>query len=153
MKTEVWPNILYLYLPPFVHFYMSIKELLHKRAKRRLRKKLKIQEKHNLEIRDSLAMERTKLANERTFLAYMRTGTAMVLAGLTFIKVFEEDPFYIGIGLVFIPIGLGISLFGYYRFSTKKREVARHTYSYTPTSPIHAEVAEQDKAGSPNVSP
>lgn len=132
---------------------MSIRALLHKRAKRRLRKKLKIQEKHNLEIRDNLAMERTKLANERTFLSYMRTGTAMVLAGLTFIKVFEDDPFYIGIGLAFIPIGLGITLFGYFRFSAKKREVARHTYSYTPTSLIHAEVEKQEKAEAQNVSP
>lgn len=132
---------------------MSIRSLLLKRAKRKLRERLKIQEKHNLEIRDNLAMERTKLANERTFLSYMRTGTAMVLAGLTFIKVFEDDSFYIGIGLAFIPIGLGITIFGYYRFSKKRREVARHTYSYTPTSPIRAKVAEQEKEESQNVSP
>lgn len=127
---------------------MSIRSLLLKRAKRKIRNELKVQEKHNLEIRDKLAMERTKLANERTFLSYMRTGTAMVLAGLTFVKVFQDDPFYIGVGIAFIPIGLVIAVFGLYRFSKKKREVARHTYTYVPTSPVHAEVAEQKKADS-----
>lgn len=104
-------------------------------------------------MRDKLAMERTKLANERTFMAYMRTAMAMVLAGLTFVKVFEDDPFYIGVGLTFVPLGLGVAIFGYYRFSKKKREVAQHTYAYTPTSPLHAEVAEQEKAEAQNVSP
>lgn len=127
---------------------MSIRSLLLRKAKKKIKQDLKVQEKQNLEIRDNLAMERTKLANERTFLSYMRTGTAMVLAGLTFVKVFEDDPFYIGVGLAFIPIGLGITIFGYYRFTKKKREVARHTYAYAPTSPMHAEVAEQKKAES-----
>lgn len=93
-------------------------------------------------------MERTKLANERTFLSYMRTATAMILAGLTFIKVFNDDPFYIGIGLVSIPVGIVIAYFGYHRFSKKRREVARHTYTYTPTSTIHAEVEAHEKADS-----
>ncbi|WP_046314205.1 DUF202 domain-containing protein [Pontibacter korlensis] len=90
-------------------------------------------------------MERTKLANERTFLAYMRTAMAMVLAGLTFIKVFEEDPFYIGVGIAFIPVGMAVAAFGYYRFARKKREVSQHTEAYTPTSQVHAEVIEQEK--------
>ncbi|RDV13906.1 DUF202 domain-containing protein [Pontibacter diazotrophicus] len=132
---------------------MSIRSLLLGRAKKKIKKRLKVQEKQNLEMRDKLAMERTKLANERTFLSYMRTGTAMVLAGLTFIKVFEDDPFYIGVGLAFIPIGLGITIFGYSRFSKKRREVAQHTYAYAPTSTAHAEVAEQEEPAPQNVSP
>ncbi|PRY10971.1 putative membrane protein [Pontibacter ummariensis] len=119
--------------------------MLAKRARKRLKKKLKLQERHNLEIRDNLAMERTKMANERTFLAYARTAMAMVLAGLTFIKVFEEDPFYIGVGLTFIPVGLVVAVFGYYRFSKKKQEVALHARSYKPTSPALAKVIEEKK--------
>ncbi|GAB3536900.1 hypothetical protein GCM10027443_28410 [Pontibacter brevis] len=104
-------------------------------------------------MRDKLAMERTKLANERTFMAYMRTAMAMVLAGLTFVKVFEDDPFYIGVGLTFVPLGLAVAVFGYYRFAKKKREVARHTYAYAPTSTVHAEVAEEENPEPQNVSP
>lgn len=103
-------------------------------------------------MRDKLAMERTKMANERTFMAYVRTAMAMVLAGLTFIKVFDDDPFYIGVGLVFIPAGLGIAVFGCYRFSKKKREVAQHTYAYAPTSPVHAKEAIKEKVEVQNVS-
>ncbi len=48
-----------------------------------LKQELKVKEKENIEIRDSLAIERTKLANERTFLAYIRTAMALVLAGFS----------------------------------------------------------------------
>ncbi|MFD1187108.1 DUF202 domain-containing protein [Pontibacter rugosus] len=130
---------------PFVHFCMGIRAILSRRAAKKLKQELKVQEKQNLEIRDNLAMERTKMANERTFLAYMRTAMAMVLAGLTFIKVFNDDAFYIGVGISFIPIGTFIAAFGYYRFSKKKRQVMRHTQAYAPTSPAHAEVAKQEE--------
>ena len=132
---------------------MSIRALLAIKAKKKVKKELKVQEKLNLEMRDKLAMERTKMANERTFMAYMRTALAMVLAGLTFIKVFDDDPFYVGVGLAFIPVGIGFAVFGYYRFSKKKREVAQHTYAYAPTSPVHAKVAAQDEEEAQNLSP
>lgn len=122
---------------------MGLRELLARKERQRLRKKLKLQEKQNLEMRDNLAMERTKLANERTFLSYLRTGIAMVFAGLTFIKIFASDPFYIGVGLAFVPIGLGIVAFGYIRFSKKKADVAVHTRKYTPTSKLHVELTAQ----------
>lgn len=133
-----------LSLPPLcVYLSMSIRELLARKAKNKLKKKLKVQEKQNLEMRDKLAMERTKLANERTFLSYLRTGMAMVFAGFTFIKVFNDDPFYIGVGLIFISIGFGVVIFGYYRFSKKKGEVSDHTRAYTPTSSLHSELTAQ----------
>ncbi|TPE42673.1 DUF202 domain-containing protein [Pontibacter mangrovi] len=122
---------------------MEVKRPLNGSSSQKLKQELKATEKQNLEIRDSLAMERTKLANERTFMAYGRTSMAMVLAGLTFIKVFENAPLYIAIGIAFIPAGLAVAGFGYYRFSRKKREVARHTEAYTPTSHVHAAVANQ----------
>lgn len=126
---------------------MGIREYLARRAKRKLRQELKLQEKLNLEIRDSLAMQRTKMANERTLLSYIRTAMAMVLAGLTFIKFFE-DLFYIGIGIFSIPIGVGVAYFGYHRFTEKRKEILRNSRFYTPTSTILAEAVAQEKEGS-----
>lgn len=123
---------------------MNWKRLLSRTERRKLKKELKVQEKLNLEIRDSLAMQRTEMANERTLLAYMRTAMAMVLAGLTFIKLFE-DPLYIGLGLMAIPVGVAIALFGYRRYAKKKQQMSQHASSYAPTSPILAEVVAQEK--------
>ncbi|WP_114777721.1 DUF202 domain-containing protein [Botryobacter ruber] len=123
---------------------MVLRRLLSRKERKVIKQELKVKEKHNLEIRDSLAMERTKLANERTFLAYVRSAIGMVLAGLTFMKIFE-DPAYIGLGLIFIPVGLGVGYFGYYRFSKKKAEILRYTHEYVPTSPVLAEVTAQDE--------
>lgn len=123
---------------------MSIRAILSRKANKTVKQELKVQEKQNIEIGDSLAMERTKLANERTFLAYMRTAMAMVLAGLTFIKLFE-DVLYRGLGILAIPAGLGVAYYGYRRFTKKQVTITQHTTAYTPTSPIHAEVAAQEK--------
>lgn len=123
---------------------MSIRAILSRKAGKAVKQELKVQEKQNIEIGDSLAMERTKLANERTFLAYMRTSMAMVLAGLTFIKLFE-DIVYRGLGVIAIPAGLGIAYFGYRRFTKKQETISQHTTAYTPTSPVHAEVAAREK--------
>ncbi len=123
---------------------MGIREMLGRRARRKIRSNLKIQDKLNLEIRDTLAMERTKLSNERTFLSYTRTAIAMVLGGLTFIKLFN-DPIYIGLGIISIPAGIAFGFYGYYRFSKKRHEISFHTRSYRPTSPILAEVEAQEK--------
>lgn len=122
---------------------MGIREILSRRKRRSLRKKLKLQEKLNLEIRDNLAMERTKLANERTFLSYTRTAMAMILGGLTFIKFFD-DPFYIILGIMSIPLGVSIGFYGYIRFARKKGDISRHTHAYAPTSPVLAETAADE---------
>ena len=124
---------------------MDIQEDLSRKEQKEIKKELKVQEKQNLEIRDTLAIDRTKLANERTFLAYLRTAMALVLAGLTFLKVFAHDPFYIGIGIVFMCVGLSAALFGLYRFLKKKRKVSQYADAYTPTSPVHAQVEAQGK--------
>ena len=124
---------------------MDMQEDLSQKEHKEIKKELKVQEKQNLEIRDTLAIDRTKLANERTFLAYMRTAMALVLAGLTFLKVFAEDPFYIGIGIAFMGVGLCVVFFGLYRFMKKKRKVSQYANAYTPTSPVHAQVAAQEK--------
>lgn len=118
--------------------------MFDKKVKKEIKKDLKVQEKQNLEIGDRLAMERTKFANERTFLAYTRTALAMILAGLTFLKIFQ-DPIYMAIGIFFIPLGIGFGLYGYRRFTQKQAQITGHTQSYTPTSHVHAQVAQQEK--------
>ncbi|MDX5480398.1 MAG: DUF202 domain-containing protein [Hymenobacteraceae bacterium] len=118
--------------------------LRNRKAHRNLKKDLRVQEKQNVEIRDSLAMERTKLANERTFLAYSRTAMALVIAGLSFIKLFEGT-LYKGFGAVFIPLGLVVGLIGYRKYTKKQEKIENHTRAYTPTSTVHAEVAAQEK--------
>ncbi|MFD2246549.1 DUF202 domain-containing protein [Pontibacter ruber] len=123
---------------------MNLRGILHRKAKKEIKKELKVQEKQNVEIRDSLAMERTKLANERTFLAYSRTAMALVLAGLSFIKFFE-DVFYQGLGAMFIPIGLVVGFIGYRKYTKKGEKIESHTSAYTPTSTAHAEIAAQEK--------
>ena len=124
---------------------MDTREELSKEEKKAVKSEQKVQEKQNLEIRDILAIDRTKLANERTFLAYLRTAMALVLAGLTFLKVFGQDAFYIMLAIVFICVGLGVVAFGYYRFAKKKRKVSAFAQVYTPTSPVVAQVVEQEE--------
>ena len=123
---------------------MNWRGILNYRKRKDLKKDLKVQEKQNMEVRDQLAMDRTKLANERTLLAYSRTAMALVLAGLSFMKFFE-DPLYKGLGAVFIPIGLAIGIVGYRRYCKKQDRIAQYTRVYTPTSQVHAEVAKQEK--------
>jgi len=123
---------------------MNWRSILSRHERKKLKKELKVQDKLNLEIRDSLAMQRTRMANERTLLAYMRTATAMILAGLTFIKLFD-DLFYIGVGLISIPVGVVVAYYGYRRYSRQKQEIAQNATLYSPTSPILAEVTKQEK--------
>lgn len=124
---------------------MNWRSILNHRERKEIKKDLKVQEKQNIEVRDQLAMERTKLANERTLLAYSRTAMALVLAGLSFMKFFE-DPVYKMIGAGFIPVGIVIGIVGYRRYSKKQERIEQHTSVYAPTSPVHAEVAAQEKA-------
>jgi len=124
---------------------MKWKGLLNRSERKKIKKELKVQEKQNMEVRDQLAMDRTKLANERTLLAYSRTAMALILAGLSFIKFFE-DPLYKGLGALFIPIGLSIGVIGYRRYCKKQDRISHYTRVYTPTSQAHAEVVKQEKA-------
>ncbi|WP_242922415.1 DUF202 domain-containing protein [Pontibacter liquoris] len=123
---------------------MSIRALLFRNRHKAVKQELKAQEKQNIEIRDSLAMERTRLANERTFLAYGRTAMALVISGLTFIKFFE-DPLYKVLGALFIPLGLFAGFFGYRKYIRKQEKIENHTSAYTPTSAAHAEIAAEQK--------
>ena len=64
------------------------------------------------------------MANERTVLAYLRTGLAMIIAGFSLIRFFREK-LYVWIGLLSIPLGLGIILLGWIRFRIKARRISQ----------------------------
>ena len=74
---------------------------------------------------EKLAEVRTKQANERTLLAYIRTALTLVVAGLTFIKFFDNRIIEI-IGWVFIPFGLINLILGIIRYRATKDHIEHH---------------------------
>jgi putative membrane protein len=65
--------------------------------------------------RNLLAVQRTQLAGERTFLAYLRTALAFAGVGLTLLKFFADEVFFVVLGWVFIPLGLLLVVVGFQR--------------------------------------
>ena len=74
---------------------------------------------------DYLAKDRTILANERTLLAYIRTGLMLLGSGVTFTKLFHEDPFSVYLGWALTCLSVPVFLFSIYRF----RSVSKHLNS------------------------
>ncbi len=116
------------------------KEATGKSESQHLKDHLKVKDKENAEIRDTLAHERTELANERTFLAYIRTAMGLVLAGFSLIQFFRHQVF-VWIGVALIPAGFFVGIVGLKRFITKRRSITSKRQQYTPTSTMHAQVA------------
>jgi putative membrane protein len=114
---------------------------------RNFKNDLRVQEKANIEIRDSLAIERTKFANERTFLAYMRTAMGLVLAGFSLIQFFH-DQIYSWLGVLLIPVGIILSIIGLKKFVAKRKQIGTHSANYKLTSHLHAMAAADAKARS-----
>jgi putative membrane protein len=65
-------------------------------------------EENIAQLRDWLAVERTKLANQRTLLAMVRTGLYFLVMGLSIVSIEQLDPlqkyywifFIMGIGFI-----------------------------------------------------
>jgi putative membrane protein len=72
----------------------------------------------------SAARVRTILANERTLLAYIRTAIMLGFSGITAIKLFPRDRLLFTLGLVLIPLAVGVALFGYVRFQRVRDRVS-----------------------------
>jgi len=75
-------------------------------------------------LRDYLAIDRTILANERTFLAYLRSALTVFIAGVTFIKFFDNLLIEI-VGWFFVPIGILTFIIGTNRFQKFKKQMYR----------------------------
>jgi putative membrane protein len=73
-------------------------------------------------FQEKLAEIRTRQANERTVLAYARTALTLIVAGLTFIRFFQD--FYIVLlGWIFVPVGLVTLILGIYRYNQTKKHI------------------------------
>jgi len=68
------------------------------------------------DLRDKLALERTRLANERTFLAYIRTALSLIAAGFVILQFFQDRLHLPAIGWLLVGSGLLALLFGIVRF-------------------------------------
>jgi putative membrane protein len=79
-------------------------------------------------LRDSLARDRTMLANERTLLAYARTSIMLAFSGVTALKIFPDQGFFVVMGIVLIPIALAVGMLGYWRFRKVRQHVSRKTH-------------------------
>ncbi len=76
--------------------------------------------KDKLILRDVLAADRTQLANERTLLSYLRTALTLFIAGVSFIRFFDNLIVEI-IGWLFVPLGFWVSWVGAVRFRKMKK--------------------------------
>lgn len=77
---------------------------------------------HSLKLVDVLALDRTRLANERTLLAYARSAFALLIAGISLVKVFPEDVTLMILGGSFIilaPVLLSAGIYRAYRFQQR----------------------------------
>ena len=68
------------------------------------------------DLRDTLALERTRLANERTFLAYVRTALSLLAGGAVLMQFFSTRPSYLAVAWLLIASGGGVLLIGLFRF-------------------------------------
>ncbi len=76
-------------------------------------------------FQEKLAEVRTKQANERTLLAYMRTALTLVVAGLTFVRFFDNRIIEL-IGWIFIPFGIVTLVLGVMRYHSIKKHLKAH---------------------------
>jgi len=80
------------------------------------------------DLRDALAVVRTRLANERTFLSYARTALALGGAGLVLLKFFS-GPYSTAAACLLIVAGAITMGFGTLRFRAvqKTLKIARNS--------------------------
>ena len=110
---------------------------------KKLKKKLKQQEKKNTEIRDQMAIQRTIFANERTLMAYLRTALAFAGGGFAAIKLSQHTYLEI-MGFILLPIGLGLAIYSLYRYFQKQKLINLNRQEYSHTSHHHAALHEKE---------
>ena len=76
-------------------------------------------------ILNNLARNRTVLANERTFLAYIRTAIMVAVSGVTLIKLFENEFFFLVLGIALISVAFAVVGFGFVRYRTMCKRITK----------------------------
>lgn len=66
-------------------------------------------------LRDYLAVDRTILTNETAFMAYIRTALAMIAAGVSLVKFFNDPVMHV-LGWSFMGVGTVLAMYGYHRY-------------------------------------
>jgi putative membrane protein len=74
-----------------------------------------IKDHKSMILRDYLAIDRTILTNEPAFMAYVRTSLALLAAGVSLVKFFN-DPFMHILGWGFVGAGSLVAMYGYGRY-------------------------------------
>lgn len=77
-------------------------------------------------VRDTLALDRTRLANERTLLAYIRTALAVAVVGATLIQFFASRSARITGGAFVVVAGLMVVL-GAIRYRRMQMKLKKHS--------------------------
>jgi len=77
----------------------------------------------NPEVRDTLALERTRLANERTLLAYLRTGLSLLAASAVLVHFFSSLNSYLAIAWLLVFCGLIVLVVGFVRFNRVRTKI------------------------------
>jgi putative membrane protein len=113
---------------------------------KKLKRKLRQQEKKNTEIRDQMAMQRTIFANERTLMAYLRTAIALIGGGIAAIKL-SQHVYMVASGFMLMTLGLALTAYSLYRYLQKQRLINQHREDYTHTSHKHAQLYEKEVSG------
>lgn len=68
------------------------------------------------DLRDMLALERTRLANERTFLAYVRTALSLLAGGAVLFQFFSGRSSYMAVAWILVACGGVVLVIGIFRF-------------------------------------
>ncbi|RNI23408.1 YidH family protein [Rufibacter latericius] len=116
-----------------------------------VKKDLKVKEKANAEIKDTLAIERTSFANERTFLAYLRTSLSLIIAGVSLHQFFNTAA-SMWIAATIIPLGVIIGAIGYRKFAQKRALIQRKREAYIPAKQMLA-LLKAEKSVAMKISP
>ncbi|MFT4519190.1 MAG: putative membrane protein [Halioglobus sp.] len=76
-----------------------------------------------MNLRENLAVERTRLANERTFLAYVRTALSLVAGGVVVLQYLAESPGDFFAGWLLAVSGVAVLAIGLVRFITVRAKL------------------------------
>lgn len=74
-----------------------------------------IKDHKSMILRDYLAIDRTIMTNETSFMAYVRTALALIAAGVSLVKFFNDPVMHV-LGWAFVGVGSWIAIFGYHRY-------------------------------------
>ncbi len=79
------------------------------------------------DLRDILALERTRLANERTFLAYVRTALSLIAGGAVLLQFFSSRPSYLIVAWLLVGCGGIVLVIGIARFFRVRSQLKVNT--------------------------